>query len=255
MLSFIKMQGLGNDYIYIDNIKDKKEIDVPKLCKLLCEHKFSIGGDGIIVINSCKNFDASIDIYNKDGTKAKMCGNATRCVAFYLSQKFNKSKIKMKSSFKVLKSVVYKIDETKAKVLTKWNDAKIIKSKDNKHLINCGNLHIVIFVRNYNFDIEKTGIKLNNQIKNKANIEFVKVLAKDKLQVKVYERGSGITKACGSGAVASVVAYLKKNTQNAKVKVILDGGELDIYRYNKKIFMFGEAQIVYKGETDLDEFC
>lgn len=255
MLSFVKMQGLGNDYIYIDNNKNKHTISYAKICPKLCKNKFGVGGDGIIVINPCKNFDASIDVYNKDGTKAKVCGNATRCVAFYLSRKLNKSKIKIKSAGIVLKSIVYPQNKTQANVLTKWNSAKILKSKGNKFLIYCGNLHLVIFVKNFNFDVEKCGKKLNIQTKNKVNIEFVKIKKENELQVKVYERGSGITYACGSGAIASAVAYLNNKEKDKKIKIFLDGGELYIYQHNKKIFMRGKANIVYKGETNLDEFC
>ncbi len=255
MLSFIKMQGFGNDYIYIDNRGKNNTPISNKLCQKLCKNKFAIGSDGIIVIKSFPNCDAKIEIYNKDGTKAKMCGNATRCVAFYLSQKLNKSKIKIKSNTHILKNIVYQKNKTRANVLTKWTRADVIKSKNNKYLVDCGNLHLVIFVKNFNFDIEKCGKRLNEQTKNKVNIEFVKVQTNNTLQVKVYERGSGLTKACGSGAIASAVAYLYGKGQNEKVKVFLDGGKLNIYIHNKKIFMFGDANIVYKGETNLDEFC
>ena len=186
---------------------------------------------------------------------AKVCGNATRCVAFYLSRKLNKSKIKIKSGGIVLKSIVYPQNKTQANVLTKWNSAKILKSKGNKFLVYCGNLHLVIFVKNFNFDVEKCGKKLNIQTKNKVNIEFVKIKKENELQVKVYERGSGITYACGSGAIASAVAYLNNKEKDKKIKIFLDGGELYIYQHNKKIFMRGKANIVYKGETNLDEFC
>ena len=106
-----------------------------------------------------------------------------------------------------------------------------------------------------NFDVEKCGKKLNIQTKNKVNIEFVKIKKENELQVKVYERGSGITYACGSGAIASAVAYLNNKEKDKKIKIFLDGGELYIFQHNKKIFMRGKANIVYKGETNLDEFC
>ena len=249
------MQGLGNDYIYLDFTQKEMDINVPKLCKVMCKHKFSVGADGIIVLKNSQTCDAKMEIYNSDGSSAKMCGNATRCVSFYLSKKLNKKNIQIECDSGVLKAKVFAKTNNYAQVLVKMGKVEILKTRKYFHLVNCGNKHLVVFVKNFNFDVKKIGKKVNKITNNKVNIEFVQILSKDTLRIKVYERGSGVTLACGSGAVASAYVYKKICNNTNKVKVCLDGGMLDIFFKGKNVFMYGGAKFVYKGECCFDEYC
>lgn len=259
MLQFFKMQGIGNDYIYIDQIQNNKNLKFENLAKVLCRRCYEIGSDGIVLIRATNKADAKMVIYNSDGSLAKMCGNATRCVAFYLSKKLKKNNIQILVGGQIVACKILNSNLKNAKVEVVLNMPKIINRLQRQikndiyeiNVVDVGNLHAVVFVRDFDFDILQNGELINKLIdfKNGVNVEFVKVLAENKIKIKVFERGSGLTKACGSGACACAYVYKKlfdKNT--SKLQTVLDGGELEIGFEKNKIKMIGDAKYVYKGE-------
>ncbi len=262
MLKFIKMQGIGNDYIFIDNIKNCYKYNFKTLSKILCKRHFYIGGDGIIVLTKSRICDVKMQIYNSDGSKAKVCGNATRCVAFYIYKILNKKVITIESSNKILKAKIKQVKNNLAYVEVDMGQCKYIKNFNIKiggknalcNIASIGNKHCIVFVSQYNFDIKKIGEKINKLdcFKGGVNIEFVKILDKNNIEMKVYERGSGITLACGSGACASAyVCYLlNKVDKKQPINVKLDGGELKIIINKKNVVMNGVCKFVFKGELN-----
>ena len=244
------MHGLGNDYLFVDNISGKYNYDFSALSKKLSRRGFGVGSDGLVVICKHTSCDCEIKIYNSDGTKATMCGNATRCVAFYLYQKTNKKKCTIKSDKKFLHCKVQKVMGNSAVVEVDIGSATISEFK-NHIVVDVGNKHCLQFVNNFNFDMQKIGKHICNSFSDGINVEFIKVIDIDKVRVKVFERGSGITKACGSGACAVAYYCNKIKKLNKKIKIILDGGFLIIKINNKKIKMIGKCEYVYFGEIKI----
>ena len=241
------MQAIGNDYVFVDNQNSEYNQNFSSLSKKISKRHYGIGSDGLIVISKHKNLDASMQIFNSDGSTAKLCGNATRCVAFYLSKKLNKNQISIYSSGKILKCKILKSSSSKAVVCVNMGNAKIIKTNKKFALVDIGNKHLVVFVKNFNFGLQKIGQKLSQKFFEGINVEFVKILSDNKIRVKVFERGSGITLACGSGACASSFVANKIFGLQNKILVKLDGGSL-IVKIDKQIQMIGECKFVYKGE-------
>lgn len=259
MISFVKMHGIGNDYIFIDQIQNEQDLDFTKLANKLSKRNYGVGSDGIIVLKACRYADAKMIIYNSDGSVAKMCGNASRCAALYLAKKLNKKNITLQVVGQILDCEILWVKSKVAKVQVVLKSPKIIKKINRQiqnkkylmHLVDVGNLHAVIFVEDFNFNIAEVGEIINRlkDFKDGINVEFVKIISNDTIQIKVYERGSGITKACGSGACASAFVFNKIINQNQKnIQVALDGGKLEIKINKDKIIMIGNAEFVYKGE-------
>ena len=264
MIKFFKMHGIGNDYIFIDNIENIYSCDFGKLAKRLCDRHYSIGADGIIVLESCKKHDVKMKIYNSDGSKAKNCGNATRCVAFYIFNKRREKNLNILSENKVLKTKIENVKKNKAYVEANMGKCKYlgqIKTDAGGKNVACniasiGNKHCIVFVDKFNFNINKVALAINNMemFKSGINVEFVKMQKNNHLCVKVFERGSGRTLACGSGAcVSGYVSYClgKINKKNLPITVELEGGNLNINIDNKNnLIMSGECEFVYKGEIN-----
>lgn len=251
------MHGIGNDYIYIDETENLQKFDYATISKKLSKRCFSVGSDGIIVIQKSKKADAKIQIYNSDGTKANMCGNASRCVAFYLCKKLNKNNVTIQVANRILNCEVLWKKSNLAKVKVYMGEAKILTTAQRRiknksydlNIVDIGNLHAVVFVENFNFDICQVGKIISNlkEFKNGLNVEFVKIISNNKIKIKVYERGSGLTKSCGSGACASALVFSQIKNIN-DIDVCLDGGKLKILINENKINMIGNAEFVYKGE-------
>lgn len=253
MLKFFKMQALGNDYIYIDCTQNKiKFNDIPKICPKICDTHFGIGADGVILIQKSSTSDARIHIFNKDGSYAKMCGNAIRCVAFYLCKKLKKTKVKIQTFDREVLCKVIVRGKNIAFVLARLGKVQL-KNVGKNFVAFCGNKHLVIIKKNLDFDINKKVQILGEKIRKNYNIEFMQIKSKNEINIKVYERGSGETLACGSGAVASA-CVLNKIYNSNKIKVNLLGGNLTIYFYHDYAYMCGLANFVFMGECEIDEF-
>ncbi len=277
-MNFTKMQWIGNDYIYINCFAEKVE-HPSELSVRLSERHFGIGSDGIILIEPSEVADCRMDIYNADGSQAMMCGNGIRCVGKYVYErgivKKDVLKVDTMSGIKTLRLTVENdivtfvtVDMGKPTLTAK--DIPVVFEKEtiidepisvdgSDYRITCvsmGNPHCVLFVDDVNkVDIEKTGPKLekHNIFPHRANIEFIQVLNKGEINMRVWERGSGETWACGTGACASVVACAVNQKTGRNVKVHLKGGDLEINwdEESDSVFMKGPAEFVFDGTIQI----
>lgn len=253
---FYKINGLGNDYVFFDFVNQKLKLDFSSLSKKLSNRNFGIGSDGIVVITKSEVADLKMEIYNSDGSKAKICGNALRCIALLYKQKYGKEELHIETETRIVKTFIKSCEKNKAIVLAEIGKIEINNVFDMKNikgfLVNAGNSHLVVFVKNFNFNCEKMADKLNLQIGKKANVEFVKII-KNGVQVVVIESGSGRTLSCGSGACATnyvccVNGIFKFNNYNT---IFLDGGVLQILSIESgETKMIGEAEISFEGEVE-----
>ena len=264
-IEFIKMHGLGNDFVIIDN-RINSILITPQIINKLSNRKFGAGCDQLITINkSIGDEDARIEIFNPNGDKAEACGNGTRCVAKLLFEENKKKSINILSDAGIL-NATYKnennISVNMGKLHTKWDKIPLTKEMDTMNVpievkgfslgvaVNIGNPHIVFFGDIINeVDLNNVGPKIENHefFPNKTNVEFIKILNENKIQMRVWERGAGITLACGSGACAAVYAGMKKNLLSNNVEVILAKGSLHILIQNDMAIMTGPAEISFKG--------
>ena len=288
MLEFTKMQGIGNDYVYIDCTK--KELEKPeKISQIVSDRHFGIGSDGLILILNSKVADFKMEIYNADGSQAEMCGNGIRCVAKFVYDKGLTEKTKLKietlAGIKELelnvengkvktvkvdmgepileaeKIPVYIDEKMKSEGITPTSVIKNLKLEAyNQNFtftcVSMGNPHAITFIDNVEkFDVKKFGsvFEVAKAFPKKSNIEFVEIVDKENINMRVWERGSGETMACGTGSCASVVACILNNKTSNKVKVHLLGGELYIEwnKENSHIYMTGPAEIVFEGKIDI----
>lgn len=277
-MMFFKMQGLGNDYVYIDCINGKEPIDIKNLTNRLSNRHFGVGSDGLILLCKSKAADLKMRMFNSDGSEAQMCGNGIRCVAklaYELGLICEEiTTIETLSGIKTLKLNIVKgkvktvevdmgapiLEATKIPVSSsaKIEDKKVkaeVKVKNKKIELTCvsmGNPHAVTFVNDIkNFKVAEYGPILENAdiFPEKANIEFVEVVDKNNIKMRVWERGSGETLACGTGACSSVVASRLNGYTDRKVNVQLLGGNLEIeWKPNNHVHMTGPAVTVFKGE-------
>ena len=246
-----KMDGLGNDFIIIDQRSEGIKLSKNQIIKL-CDRDF-IGCDQLIIIKKNSVVDATLQFYNSDGSYSEACGNGTRCVADFLSKEKGKKEITLLTSTKsgLLKSKILgnNLVETEIGVpRTSWNEIplskklntkdlqiEIIDEKKNKHIggiaINVGNPHVIFFVDDIEiFDLKKIGPEIENNelFPEKCNVTLAKVINKNLVKVKVWERGAGITKACGTAACATVVAGNIKSLVEKTTDIEFELGKLTI---------------------------
>lgn len=272
IIEFTKMHGLGNDYIYIDKTNSQNNIlrerDLPKVARYLSNRHFGIGGDGIILVEKSNIADFKMRIFNSDGSEAEMCGNGIRCFGKYVYEKglIEKENINIETLAGIKKVKLIKNNDNKIeKIEVNMGIPKIYRKIDLKILdknlkiipISMGNPHAVIFVDNIEkIDIDKYGpaIENNKYFPRKTNVEFVEILDRNLVKMRVWERGAKETYACGTGACAAVVAGNVNNLNKKQVKVLLKGGELEINwnEETKEIYMTGIATKVFEGKIRLE---
>ena len=245
-----KMDGLGNDFVIIDNRQTITNLTKEQIVKI-CDRKF-VGCDQLILIKKNDNSDASLEFYNSDGGMSGACGNGTRCIADLLAKEINKKEIILTTLSGNLKSNIVgeKIVSTEIGLAkTKWNEIPLSKELDTNDLgikindknenefsggtaVNVGNPHVVFFVNNNeNFEIEKIGPEIENHslFPEKCNVTLATVLNKELIKVKVWERGAGLTKACGTAACATAFAARRNELVNEKVDIEFSTGRLTIF--------------------------
>ena len=245
-----KMDGLGNDFVIIDQRNENFELSKNQIIKI-CDRNF-IGCDQLIIIKKNTKFDAEVEFYNSDGSSTSACGNGTRCIANFLSKENNQKKITVSTSSGVLKSNILdnNLVETEiGKPKTNWNDIPLSKNIDTKNLkikilgrnnsehiggttINVGNPHIIFFVEDIeNFDLKKIGPEIENHklFPEKCNVTLAKIINKNLIKVKVWERGAGLTKACGTAACATTVAGYIHGFAEKKTDIEFELGKLSIF--------------------------
>lgn len=279
MLEFTKMQGLGNDYIYIDATKIRIK-NPSMLAKYMSDRHFGVGADGLILILPSSKADFLMRMFNADGSEAEMCGNGIRCVAKFVYDKCLTDKkiitVDTKAGIKTLTlNVVGKYVDTvkvdmgipkyESECIPVISNTKIAKNLKIEILdkifdvtcVSMGNPHTVIFVDDVDsFDVKKYGelIEKNEMFPQRTNVEFVEIKDNSNIKMRVWERGTGETLACGTGACASVVACVLNGLTSRNVRVQLLGGNLDIlYNDNNHVYMTGPAKTVFEGKlVDLD---
>ena len=278
MIKFTKMEGLGNDYVYVDCTKlTEEEIrKIACLAKKISDRHFGVGSDGLVLICKSEKQDFRMRMFNSDGTEAEMCGNAIRCVGKYVYEKgfTNKTNIEIETLAGVQKLQLYLNEEGKvfevtvnmgkpilnAKDIPVISDEKIVKNlkitaEDREFLFTCvsmGNPHAVTVVENVeNFDVQKYGkiLEGDKHFPRKANIEFIEIVDSNTIKMRVWERGAGETLACGTGASATCVAATLNRLVNEKedIKIKLLGGDLKI-KWDGFVFMTGPAKFVFERD-------
>lgn len=287
-MKFTKMQGAGNDYVYVDCTKAM--IDNPsEVARFVSDRHFGIGSDGLILIRTSDVADFCMEMYNSDGSRAQMCGNGIRCVSKYVyDYKLTDKRIITIETLAGIKKIELNVDEATDKVKTaKVNmgapeldalkvptrltgDASCgnvvkkatlnVQGKDYQvTCVSMGNPHCVVFVDKdfdlKNFKLEDVGPAFENHqmFPERINTEFVKVLGESDLQMRVWERGAGETLACGTGACASLVAAVLNGLCKESATLHLVGGDLNITwdRNENVVYMEGPAVTVFEGDIDL----
>lgn len=274
-MKFTKMQGLGNDYVYVNGFEEKIE-NPSELAVKVSDRHFGIGSDGLILINPSKTADFEMEMYNADGSRSEMCGNGIRCVAKYVYDYglTDKTEISVETlgGIKYLdltvrdgKAVMIKVDMGKpilapdqipvaAEGDMAVNVPVLVDGTEYRMTaVSMGNPHTVVYMDDIeHLEIEKIGPKFENheRFPNRVNAEFVKVLDRHTVQMRVWERGSGETLACGTGACAVAVACILNGLTEDKVTVRLLGGDLLIEwdREKDTVYMTGPAEVVFDGE-------
>ena len=271
-LSFVKMQGLGNDFIVVNALKQPFAASPTQITQW-CDRHFGVGADQVLVIQPSKKADFKMAIYNADGGEVEMCGNGIRCVADYLVRHgmTKKRKFGIETAAGVMhpqvlqKGVWVDMGEPvlEAEKIPTTRSGHILREplqiSGNTFEVTCvslGNPHCVIFEeQERQYDVAHWGPQLERHawFPKRTNVEFVWVVSPKEINVRVWERGAGLTLACGTGACASVVAaVLNKRTQR-QVKVNLLGGSLHV-EWDKKsnhVWMRGPAQEVFQGEIEI----
>lgn len=275
-MKFTKMQGIGNDYVYVNCLKEKIE-NPSELAKKISDRHFGVGSDGLIMINPSDKADFEMEMYNADGSRGEMCGNGIRCVAKYvydyeLTDKTSIS-IETLAGIKYLdltvedgKVVLVKVDM--GKPIFSPEQIPVVSQRETvvdepididgqEYRMTCvsmGNPHAVVFIDQdvSEFPLEEIGVKFENheRFPKRVNTEFVNIIDRHTAQMRVWERGSGETLACGTGACAVAVACVLNGLTEEEVTVKLLGGDLQIKWDKEKdtVYMTGPAEVVFDGE-------
>ena len=279
-MKFTKMHGLGNDYVYVNCFEEKID-NPPAVARFVSDRHFGIGSDGLIMINPSKTADFEMEMYNADGSRGEMCGNGIRCVAKYVYDYglTDKTQISVETlgGIKYLdltvedgKVSLVKVDmgkpELEADLIPIISERKQVIDEpievDGKeyHMtgVSMGNPHAVIYVDDVKgLDLEKIGPKFESheRFPKRINTEFVHCIDRQTVEMRVWERGSGETLACGTGACAVAVSSILNNLTDTQVTVKLLGGDLQIEwdREKDRVFMTGPAKVVFDGVIDITE--
>ena len=248
------MTAQGNNYIYLDNrdlCYDK--LDFNALSRDVSDIRFGIGSDGLVVINKDAEADCFMRIFNSDGSEAKMCGNALRCVAYLISLKSSKSHVSI-NTLSGIKTAHVNLEESSVKV--NMGMPKLIKEYDSSslagNLVDIGNLHLIVNKDRHNLTRDEfLSLAQEKQespdFPDGVNIELIEILSRDKISALVYERGSGLTYACGSGATALFWDCYRKGLVAKTATINLDGGDIKVSLKNNNVILEGQIRIVCKG--------
>jgi len=274
-MEFIKMHGLGNDFVFLDHFSVAADKDYPKLAKKLCHRQFGIGGDGLVVILPSQVADARMRIINSDGSEPEMCGNGIRCFAKYVYDQgiviHNPMRVETLAgvltihlNIKEAQVQGVRVDMgepiLRADLIPALGQGEPVVGETLEVLgetfqytaVSMGNPHCVIFVEDFaTLDFERLGpaVEKHSLFPRKTNVEFIEVNSPQDLTMKVWERGAGPTLACGTGACASAVAAVLNHKTERAVTVHLPGGDLFIeWGLDNHVYMTGPATYVFKGE-------
>lgn len=281
MTKFTKMQGIGNDYIYFNCFKEK--INNPSaVSEFISDRHFGIGSDGLVMIMPSEKADFRMRIFNADGSEAKMCGNASRCIGKYVYERglSDKTEITLETNSGI-KKILFCVDNGKVKKVSVDMGKAILKPReipidaDGENFISVpyeiggkewkitavsmGNPHAIVYLDDVkSLDLDKIGPLFENDklFPDRVNTEFIKVLGRNNLEMRVWERGSGETLACGTGACAASVSSVLNGfcDYDTPISIHLLGGDLSIvYKKDGTVIMTGPAEFVFDGEIDLSK--
>lgn len=280
MIKFTKMQGAGNDYIYIDTAH-YQIADPAFLARKWSDRHMGIGSDGLVLIgrSSIPEADFTMRIFNADGSEALMCGNASRCIGKYVYEKrlTDKTYIKLLTRTGIKTLGLHISDDNLVESVTVdmqepcFADRRLLDTANSSMIdgpvtvcgqelhgtfVSMGNPHFVIFTHDINdLDVPRLGCALetNPLFPQRCNIEFACLMDDGRIRARVWERGSGITMACGTGACATAVAAVRTGRSERKNTIVMDGGELEVEwnQTDNHIYMTGPAEFVFEGETKI----
>ena len=279
-LEFTKMQGCGNDYVYVNGFTQKIEMDQkPEIVRRLSDRHFGIGGDGVIFINPSEIADFEMEMWNADGTRSQMCGNGIRCVAKYVFDYGLTDKTSLTiESFGSIKYIDLTVEDGKVSLVRVNMGAPILDAKlvpvvsDNDQVVDeeievegktykmtcvsMGNPHAIVFMDDVaGLEIEKVGPYFENhkRFPERTNTEFVRIIDRNTVEMRVWERGTGETLACGTGCCATTVSCILNGFTDHKVTVRVLGGEIlcEWDREENLVYMTGPAVTVFDGTVEI----
>ena len=266
---FIKMHGLGNDFVVLDGRTTRITVDA-RLVQAIANRRTGIGCDQVIILEPSDQADLFMRIYNSDGSEVEACGNAARCVAQLIRQETGAENILLETTVNILRASVITneliaIDMGRPRL--SWHEIPLSRQQDTLHIpleegslsdptaVNLGNPHATFFVDDVSaVPLEDLGPKLeiNPIFPKHANIGVAQIISRGKIRLRVWERGAGLTLACGTGACAALVAAHRRQLCSRNVEVQLDGGTLKIrWQDDDHVIMTGTASTAFAGEIDL----
>ena len=267
---FIKMHGCGNDFVVFDARERPVVLDAAR-CMVVADRRRGVGCDQVIVLEPCDGADVFMRIRNPDGSEAGACGNATRCVASLLGAESGRRELSIRTISGTLPARIGEdglISVGMGAPRLEWQQVPLDAPADTLHLAlaegpvadpaacSMGNPHATFFVRDVaGLPLESLGPKLEHApvFPDRANIGFAEILAPDRIRLRVWERGAGLTLACGSGACAAVVNAARRGLTGRRISVQVDGGVLEIdWRESGQLVMTGPAAEVFRGSIALD---
>lgn len=277
MIEFTKMHGIGNDYVYILDL-ERRIPDPARLARLVSDRHFGIGSDGLVLIQSDPDADFFMDMYNADGSRGRMCGNAIRCVARYVYERGLKQADRLRiGTLSGVRDLALHIQDGQVESVTVdmgspalapadipvlWTGSRVIDEPfvigGQSYRVTCvsmGNPHAVVFLPEIDrLDLKHIGPQFENNpmFPDRINTEFVQMTGRQSLRMRVWERGAGETLACGTGACAALVAAVLNERSEREATVHLLGGELKIRwdAVSGRVFMTGPAEFVFDGTLD-----
>jgi diaminopimelate epimerase len=259
-LPFLKMHGLGNDFVVIDS-RGRGAVTTPALARALGDRNRGVGFDQLAEIRDSDEADIALDFWNSDGTRAGACGNATRCVADYVMQGAGRDAMTLRTArgeLRALRRPDGMVSVNMGPPQLDWAEVPLARDVDLLHLplpgdpvaVGMGNPHCVVFVPDADaVDVPGEGARMEHDplFPQATNVEFVSVTAPDRLRMRVWERGTGVTLACGSGACATAVAANLRGLTGRRVMIDLDGGALEVEWRDDGVWMTGPTAHVFDG--------
>ncbi|EKE74435.1 diaminopimelate epimerase [Celeribacter baekdonensis] len=261
-LPFLKMHGLGNDFVIFDS-RGSAAVVTPELARAIGDRNRGVGFDQLAEIRSSDMADIDLDFWNSDGSRAGACGNATRCVGRLILDETGKDEVTIRTERGILiaRRAGDEVSVNMGHPQLMWDEVPLSRPVDVEHLpldgdpvaVGMGNPHVVFFVPNAEeTDVAGWGrkVEFDPLFPQRTNVEFAEVRARNEIRMRVWERGTGITLACGSGACATAVAANLRGLTDKKVRMEVDGGWLTLDWREDGVWMTGPTQLVFKAEFD-----